>query len=307
MSPTPESSTAPVESVELLESADASQPKHRARRALHRPATLVTAFITAGTLGLAGYATLSPGQTVTADGVRASLSKVGPAVSADTFSAVRQGVQRQQTDAGSLRIDRLEQAHAAVLGSVAANSQAVEAANARAEELAAEKAAEEKAAAEQAAAEQAAAEQAAAEQAAAERSAEEAASREEVREAAPVEEPVQEAPVEEEPVEAAPAPPSGSPKSIAQSMLGSYGWGQDQWGCLESLWQRESGWNHTAQNPSSGAYGIPQALPGNKMASAGADWQTNPATQISWGLGYISGRYGTPCGAWAHSEAVGWY
>lgn len=90
-------------------------------------------------------------------------------------------------------------------------------------------------------------------------------------------------------------------------MLGSYGWGDGQWGCLDSLWQRESGWNHLAMNPSSGAYGIPQSLPGDKMASAGADWRTNPTTQIRWGLGYIQGRYGSPCSAWAHSEAVGWY
>ncbi len=90
-------------------------------------------------------------------------------------------------------------------------------------------------------------------------------------------------------------------------MLSSYGWGMDQWSCLDSLWQRESNWNHTAMNPSSGAYGIPQSLPGSKMASAGADWQTNPATQIRWGLGYIQGRYGSPCGAWGHSQARGWY
>ncbi len=70
--------------------------------------------------------------------------------------------------------------------------------------------------------------------------------------------------------------------------------GPDQWGCLESLWMKESGWNERAMNPSSGAYGIPQSLPGPKMASAGGDWQTNAATQIEWGLGYIKGRYGTP-------------
>ena len=100
---------------------------------------------------------------------------------------------------------------------------------------------------------------------------------------------------------------SGDAQSIALSMMAGYGWGGDQFTCLVNLWNRESGWNHLAMNASSGAYGIPQALPGNKMASAGADWQTNPATQISWGLGYIQGRYGTPCGAWAHSESVGWY
>ncbi len=103
-----------------------------------------------------------------------------------------------------------------------------------------------------------------------------------------------------------PANPSGA-QAIARDMLAQRGWGDDQFGCLVSLWNKESGWNVYASNPSSGAYGIPQALPGSKMATAGADWQTNAATQISWGLGYIAGRYGTPCGAWDHSQSVGWY
>jgi hypothetical protein len=110
---------------------------------------------------------------------------------------------------------------------------------------------------------------------------------------------------------ASPAPssatPSGSPQQIAMAMLGSFGWSSSQFGCLQSLWNRESGWNPSATNPTSGAYGIPQALPGNKMASAGADWQTNPATQIRWGLGYIQQVYGSPCAAWSHEEAVGSY
>nr|BFF08719.1 hypothetical protein GCM10025699_00220 [Microbacterium flavescens] len=83
-------------------------------------------------------------------------------------------------------------------------------------------------------------------------------------------------------------------QATARAMLGGYGWGDDQFGRLVSLWNKESGWNYRAYNSSSGAFGIPQALPGGKMASAGADWQTNPRTQIAWGLGYISGRYGTP-------------
>src|SRR5690606_15352265 len=85
-------------------------------------------------------------------------------------------------------------------------------------------------------------------------------------------------------------------------------WGFDleQFGCLEPLWSRESGWNERAAN-SIGAYGIPQALPGSKMSSEGDDWETNPVTQIRWGLGYIQGRYGTPCAAWEHSENNGWY
>jgi hypothetical protein len=90
-------------------------------------------------------------------------------------------------------------------------------------------------------------------------------------------------------------------------MLGEYGWGADQFGCLVELWDRESGWSHTAANPTSSAYGIPQALPGSKMASAGPDWQTNPITQIRWGLGYIRDSYGSPCSALGHSHANNWY
>jgi hypothetical protein len=108
------------------------------------------------------------------------------------------------------------------------------------------------------------------------------------------------------PAQPATAVASGSPQQIATSMLGSYGWSSSQFSCLDQLWNRESGWNPTASNPS-GAYGIPQALPGSKMASAGADWATNPATQIKWGLGYIKSLYGSPCGAWSHEEASGWY
>ena len=99
---------------------------------------------------------------------------------------------------------------------------------------------------------------------------------------------------------------SGNRATGCAIMLDS-GFGIDQFPCLNKLWNKESGWNHQAQNPSSGAYGIPQSLPGSKMASVGSDWQSNPATQIEWGLGYIKGRYGTPCEAWAHSQSVGWY
>jgi len=81
----------------------------------------------------------------------------------------------------------------------------------------------------------------------------------------------------------------------------------DQFPCLDKLWKKESGWNHRASNASSGAYGIPQALPGSKMASEGSDWKTSPATQIKWGLGYIEGRYNSPCSAWSHSQNTGWY
>jgi hypothetical protein len=100
---------------------------------------------------------------------------------------------------------------------------------------------------------------------------------------------------------------SGDPRAIARSMMGSrYSWGASEFSCLDSLWNRESGWRVHAAN-ASGAYGIPQALPGSKMSTVGSDWRDNPATQIAWGLGYIKASYGTPCSAWSHSQSQGWY
>lgn len=96
-------------------------------------------------------------------------------------------------------------------------------------------------------------------------------------------------------------------RAIGCAELLKKGFGLDQMPCLNKLWNKESNWRTTAENTSSGAYGIPQSLPGSKMASEGDDWRTNPATQIRWGLGYIKGRYGTPCKAWDHSVATGWY
>lgn len=97
-------------------------------------------------------------------------------------------------------------------------------------------------------------------------------------------------------------------QSFAKSFMAvNYGWGEDQFQCLVPLWERESGWKETAHNHSSGAHGIPQSLPGNKMAEFGADWKTNPETQIKWGLAYIQGRYETPCGAWKAFKNKGWY
>lgn len=107
-------------------------------------------------------------------------------------------------------------------------------------------------------------------------------------------------------VATAPVDP-GSARALGQAMAAERGWGADEFSCLDQLWQKESGWRWNADNPSSEAYGIAQANPGSKMATVGSDWLTNPATQIEWGLGYISGRYGTPCGAWAHSVEIGWY
>jgi hypothetical protein len=117
-------------------------------------------------------------------------------------------------------------------------------------------------------------------------------------------------PVEEKKKFSAPSaavPDPGSAQEYAYGAVAARGWGADQFDCLVSLWNKESGWRVNAMNSSSGAYGIPQAYPGSKMASAGADWETNAGTQIEWGLGYITGRYGTPCGAWGKSQASGWY
>lgn len=105
--------------------------------------------------------------------------------------------------------------------------------------------------------------------------------------------------------------PSGDDPAAAQAyaagQLSSFGWGADQMSCLTQLWQRESEWLTSAENASSGAYGIAQSLPASKMEATGSDWSTNYETQIRWGMGYIQQRYGSPCGAWGHSNSVGWY
>ncbi len=98
-----------------------------------------------------------------------------------------------------------------------------------------------------------------------------------------------------------------TPRQMAKSMLHNFGWRQRQFKYLNRLWNRESGWNVYAANPYSGAYGIPQAVPGSKMASAGKKWRTSARVQIRWGLRYISGRYGSPQGAWDHEVNTGWY
>jgi hypothetical protein len=101
--------------------------------------------------------------------------------------------------------------------------------------------------------------------------------------------------------------PAGSAQAIAARLIAEEGWSDSQFSCLDSLWSHESGWRVDATNPSSGAYGIPQALPGSKMSVYGADWRTNPETQIRWGLNYIASRYSTPCGAWYTWQSQGWY
>ncbi len=167
----------------------------------------------------------------------------------------------------------------------AAKAARLAAAQAEAERLAAEKAAAEKAEAERLAAERAAAERAEAERAAAEEA----------------------APARETATTVALTDARKNPRAVARVLVAERGWSDSQFQCLDKLWTKESNWRYTARNPSSGAYGIPQSLPGSKMASAGSDWRTNPTTQIKWGLSYIKSRYGTPCKAWSHSVRTDWY
>lgn len=100
---------------------------------------------------------------------------------------------------------------------------------------------------------------------------------------------------------------AGTPKEVAMNLLADHGWKTSQFSCLDSLWTKESHWKVSADNPTSTAYGIPQALPGKRMAAYGDDWRTNPVVQIKWGLDYIENTYGSPCNAWSHSKLKGWY
>lgn len=112
---------------------------------------------------------------------------------------------------------------------------------------------------------------------------------------------------EEAAEQAAAAASSGDPQAIARQLASARGWGDEQFSCLVTLWDHESSWDVHASNSGSGAYGIPQALPGEKMAAYGPDWQDNAETQIKWGLDYISDRYDTPCGAWSYWQVKNWY
>jgi hypothetical protein len=100
---------------------------------------------------------------------------------------------------------------------------------------------------------------------------------------------------------------SADPQTLARTLMPQYGMSASEFDCLDNIWTQESGWNVHADNPSSSAYGIPQALPGSKMASAGPNWENNAETQIRWGLGYIKERYGSACSAWSFKAAHGWY
>ena len=100
---------------------------------------------------------------------------------------------------------------------------------------------------------------------------------------------------------------SADPRTLTKALMPQFGMAPSDFGCIDAIWTQESGWNVHADNPTSSAYGIPQALPGSKMSSAGPDWQNNPLTQIKWGLGYIKERYGSACGAAAYKRSHGTY
>ena len=100
---------------------------------------------------------------------------------------------------------------------------------------------------------------------------------------------------------------NADPRDLARALMPQFGMSSSQFGCLDNIWSQESGWNVHAANPSSSAYGIPQALPGSKMSSAGPNWEDNAETQIRWGLGYIKDRYGSACAAWSYKQGAGWY
>jgi hypothetical protein len=97
------------------------------------------------------------------------------------------------------------------------------------------------------------------------------------------------------------------PRTLAKALMPLYGLSSSQFSCVDNIWEHESRWNVHADNPYSSAYGIPQALPGSKMSSAGPDWQNSAETQIRWGLGYIRDRYGSACAAWSYKQSHGWY
>jgi hypothetical protein len=188
----------------------------------------------------------------------------------------------------------------------AASDQAAE------EKAAADKAVADKAAADAAAAQKAAADKAAADKAAADKAAADKLAAQRAAAAAQVNRDAQRPPITQTPstpvpskspsTSPAPAASYGSPQAIAQGIVPA-----GQFSCFSTIISRESGWNVHATNPSSGAYGLPQALPGSKMASAGPDWQNNPATQIKWALSYMDSRYGSPCGALSFWNGHGWY
>ena len=285
-----------------------AQPAHsRPIQALRRPAVAATFALSAFAASAGGYAATSGRQSAEVAPVTVEQTYAQRAVAQYALyeSSGQLDRDRASTDAAKQAADRA-QADRQAAAQQAAKVRAV-AQKAASDKAAAHKAAKDKAAAQKADVQRAAVQRAAVQQAAEDKVAAEHAAQEAKR----VHKAAEQARARDEAasrssVRTAPVATGGSPQAIAHGMLSSFGWSGDQFGCLNSLWNKESGWRTTAANPS-GAYGIPQALPGSKMASAGSDWRSNPATQVRWGLGYIKGSYGSPCAAWGHSRATNWY
>ncbi|MGN6687976.1 MAG: hypothetical protein ACTHK1_10595 [Actinomycetales bacterium] len=247
------------------------------------------------TAAAGGVVAFADGSTAAGNAAHAQTvmdTKIGSASAAD---APRDSTAASKAAPLAVQLDHRRQQSAIKAREEAERIAAVEAAKAAAaKKAAAEKAAREKAA-KKAAAEKAAREKAARAAAAAKKAEKKAAAQREAR-----------ARVSRDSARAALTSPSAA-RSLGRSMAAAMGWGSGQFQCLDVLWTHESGWNARASNPSSGAYGIPQALPGSKMGAYGGDWRTNARTQIEWGLHYIRSSYGTPCGAWNHWQNNHWY
>ncbi|NUR58657.1 MAG: lytic transglycosylase domain-containing protein [Catenulispora sp.] len=255
----------------------------------------------------AAVGTLVLGGTGTAYAVHQNdVSNHNKQVAADAAHAKLVADQKAAADKASA--DAAAQAAAdKAAADAAAKAAADKAAADAAAKAAADKAAADKAAADKAAADKAAADKLAADRAAAAAAANRDAQRQQLPSSTPtttstpkptVTSPKPTTP----PTTTKPPASSGSAYDIAKSMVPS-----GQFGCFANIIERESGWNVHATNPGSGAYGLGQALPGSKMASAGSDWRDNPVTQIKWVLSYMDSRYGSPCGAWSFWQSHSWY
>lgn len=274
--------------------------RHRAprRSPLHRPAVVVTASMSALALTAAGYAGATSG--LSAGGATAQLSADPAPQAADSIASV--GTAHSDVDGTRAAIRRAAQARAQVAG-----QQRVAAARMGAEAVSRRQAADRasRSAVLRSLPNPTSAESYEQPETTSPAKSDDAASSTTGTESAPSQERAA-APSTSREADR-PVATTGDPRSVARAMVASNGWGPEQFGCLDKLWMKESGWRVGATNPSSGAYGIPQSLPGSKMASAGSAWRTDAATQIRWGLGYIKGRYGSPCAAWGHSQSVNWY
>lgn len=254
----------------------------------------------------AGVAFTLPGNATTEVAIAVPAASVTPDATQQQARELLISSRNAERDALA---DEVSQAAQARLASMSSTGQAIEKTESVLEtQRAAAKAAQDKAAAAKAAADQAAKDQAAKDKAAADKvSAAKASPAPSTAPTTPATDKATAKPSDADAKKLGSPSKAQNKETARQLALSLYGWGDDQFTCFDNIIMRESVWDQFAANPSSSAYGIPQALPGSKMASEGADWKTNPATQIKWGLKYIKERYGTPCQAWSFKSAKGWY